>query len=228
MADVTSEVQKTAENGAQTQNVAASVIATTPKIKHDFYQTPTNVIITIPLKNMRKEEVHVQTSEKTLNVSAKLPSGNDYSLEVNLAYPIDDKRTEFTVTAFKIEIKLFKKDAIQWMTLDAKNKPQQPPAIMNKSTTGEKTSYPSSSLYRKDWNKVEAEIAKDEKENKEEVDANSIFSQLYKDASDETKRAMNKSYSESGGTVLSMDWNEVSKKKVELQAPDGMEFKKYD
>jgi len=177
---------------------------------------------------MKKEQVQVETTEKTLSVNAKLPSGGDYSLEIDLAYPIDDKRTEFTVTAFKIEIKLFKKDAIQWTTLDAAHKPKQPAAIMNKPTTSEQPSYPSSSMHRKDWNKFEAEIAKDEKDNKEESDANSIFSQLYKDASDETKRAMNKSYSESGGTVLSMDWNEVSKKKVELQTPDGMEFKKYE
>jgi suppressor of G2 allele of SKP1 len=34
-------------------------------------------------------------------------------------------------------------------------------------------------------------------------------------ATDETKRAMNKSYSESGGTVLSTNWKEVSQKKVD-------------
>jgi len=39
---------------------------------------------------------------------------------------------------------------------------------------------------------------------------------------------MNKSMQESGGTCLNMNWEEVSKKKVELDAPDGMEFRKYD
>lgn len=33
---------------------------------------------------------------------------------------------------------------------------------------------------------------------------------------------------ESGGTVLSTNWDEVQKDKVEMKAPDGMEFKKYE
>ena len=33
---------------------------------------------------------------------------------------------------------------------------------------------------------------------------------------------------ESGGTVLSTNWDEVGGKKVEVQPPDGMEFKKWD
>lgn len=39
---------------------------------------------------------------------------------------------------------------------------------------------------------------------------------------------MNKSFQESGGTVLSTNWNEVSQEKVEVKAPDGMEWKKWD
>ena len=33
---------------------------------------------------------------------------------------------------------------------------------------------------------------------------------------------------ESGGTVLSTNWEEVGTKKVEMKPPDGMEFKKYE
>lgn len=33
---------------------------------------------------------------------------------------------------------------------------------------------------------------------------------------------------ESGGTVLSTNWKEVGDKKVEMKAPDGMEYKKYE
>ena len=50
---------------------------------------------------------------------------------------------------------------------------------------------------------------------------------IYGEGSDEVKRAMNKSFVESGGTVLSTNWGEVGKKKVECKPPDGMEFKKY-
>ena len=79
---------------------------------------------------------------------------------------------------------------------------------------------------------------------------NEMFQKIYADASDETKRAMNKSFQasyqlvyilininqmnlineiqESGGTVLSTNWNDIGKEKTEVKPPDGMEWKKYD
>jgi len=45
---------------------------------------------------------------------------------------------------------------------------------------------------------------------------------------DATKRAMMKSYQESGGTVLSTNWSEVGAGKVEIKPPEGMEYKKYE
>lgn len=33
---------------------------------------------------------------------------------------------------------------------------------------------------------------------------------------------------ESGGTVLSTNWDEVGKGKVDVKPPEGMEYKKYD
>lgn len=54
-----------------------------------------------------------------------------------------------------------------------------------------------------------------------------FFQKLYKDADDDTRKAMVKSYTESGGTVLSTNWKEISKKRTEIRPPDGMEFKKW-
>ena len=41
-------------------------------------------------------------------------------------------------------------------------------------------------------------------------------------------RAMNKSYMESGGTVLSTNWEEIGKEKTPVKPPEGMEFKKWN
>jgi suppressor of G2 allele of SKP1 len=39
---------------------------------------------------------------------------------------------------------------------------------------------------------------------------------------------MNKSFQESGGTVLSTNWAEIGAKTTEAQPPEGMEARKYE
>ena len=70
----------------------------------------------------------------------------------------------------------------------------------------------------------------DEKEEKLEGEAalNQLFQQIYGDGSEEVRRAMNKSFVESGGTVLSTNWDEVKRGHVDCKPPDGMEWKKWD
>ena len=55
-----------------------------------------------------------------------------------------------------------------------------------------------------------------------------MFQKIYGEGSDEVKKAMNKSFQESGGTVLSTNWEDISKKKTEVKPPDSMEYKKWD
>jgi len=54
--------------------------------------------------------------------------------------------------------------------------------------------------------------------------------QIYGNATDETRRAMVKSFQTSGGTVLSTNWDEVKEKdyEKERQAPNGMQWKNWE
>uniref|UniRef100_A0A1D1ZE83 Protein SGT1 B n=1 Tax=Anthurium amnicola TaxID=1678845 RepID=A0A1D1ZE83_9ARAE len=92
-----------------------------------------------------------------------------------------------------------------------------------------KPMYPSSKS-RTDWDKLEAHVKKEEKEEKLEGDAalNKLFRDIYRDADPDMRRAMQKSFVESNGTVLSTNWKEVGAKKVEGTPPDGMELKKWE
>lgn len=79
--------------------------------------------------------------------------------------------------------------------------------------------YPSSAKQPRDWGRLEAELVHEEEEatgesGEKETDLEVFFKKIYANASDDAKRAMNKSYVESGGTVLSTNWEEVSKNKT--------------
>ncbi|XP_071531334.1 protein SGT1 homolog isoform X2 [Panulirus ornatus] len=202
-----------------------------PKVKHDWYQTETHVVITILIKNLKKEDVKVYFSEKAVSVTAPLPSGSDYSLAMDVCHPINPSESSFRVLPSKIEVKMKKVDGIRWATLQGDGAAPTVKANLTGVTMTEKVpSYPSSASKKHDWSKIEAEVKKEEEDEKLEGDAalNQLFQKIYGQGSDETRRAMNKSFMESGGTVLSTNWKDVANQKVEVKPPDGMEFKKWE
>ena len=79
----------------------------------------------------------------------------------------------------------------------------------------------------KDWNKINKELEKELEKTDKDEGVNSMFQQLYANATDDQRRAMNKSFIESGGTCLSMNWDEVGSKKMEGTAPEGAVMKKW-
>ncbi|KAM3935164.1 protein SGT1 homolog [Leptodactylus fuscus] len=196
----------------------------TSKYRHDWYQTESQVIVTVMIKNIQKEDVHIQFAERQLTLNVNLPSGENYNLTLFLFHSIVPEQSTFKVLSTKIEIKMKKTEAIRWDKLEG-----QAALPLKHFTQESMQKYPSSSHYTKNWDKLVGEIKEEEKNEKLEGDAalNHLFQQIYSDGSDEVKRAMNKSFMESGGTVLSTNWSDVGKRKVDVNPPDDMEFKKF-
>lgn len=81
----------------------------------------------------------------------------------------------------------------------------------------------------RDWDAIDRNLAEAEAAEKPEGDEalNALFQQIYRNANQDTRRAMVKSMQTSGGTCLSTNWDEVEKTdyEKERQAPRGMEWK---
>lgn len=194
-------------------------------IKHEFYQTDSQVIVSILVKNVNSEKVQIQTTEDHLTIESSNQEELKLNLNFHLLHPIDATQTQIKFLPNKIEIKLKKCEVIQWKSLE-----KNPNDINKQQASIDKPIYPTSSKKPKNWDKIAADVAAEEKDEKLEGDAalNKLFQQVYANGSEETRRAMNKSFVESGGTVLSTNWTDVGAKKLEVKAPDGMEFKKWD
>merc|ERR1712039_511993 len=99
--------------------------------------------------------------------------------------------------------------------------------------TPDQPAYPTSNKQKRNWSQVDREIEEELKNEKPAGDEalNTLFKQIYDRADDETRRAMNKSFQTSGGTVLSTNWGEVSSADYEGKdrptPPEGQEWKDW-
>ncbi|XP_074545693.1 protein SGT1 homolog [Halichoeres trimaculatus] len=194
--------------------------STAPPVKHDWYQTESQVIITVMAKNVPKDGVLASFTERELSCTLRLASGESYNLSFHLLHPIIPQQSSFKILSTKVEFKMKKTDAIRWEKLEGEGQ---------ESNIKHFNPNPTPSNYTCKWDKMVVDISEEEKSEKLEGDAalNKLFQQIYCDGSDEVKRAMNKSFMESGGTVLSTNWKDVGKRKVEVSPPDDAEHKKY-
>ena len=108
----------------------------------------------------------------------------------------------------QVELRMRKCEGLHWGSLEEKvDSPKlKLPSDEAKTAASEREGsdepkkevhkYPSSSHYTRDWDKLVAEVKQEEKDEKPEGDAalNQLFQQIYRDGSDEVKKAMNKSF----------------------------------
>ncbi|KAI3458083.1 hypothetical protein Pfo_014746 [Paulownia fortunei] len=215
--------------GLSSQGTSTTVSSTKPKYRHEFYQKPEEVVITIFAKGIPANTVAVDFGEQILSVTIELPGEEAYHFQPRLFGKIIPAKCRYDVMSTKIEIRLAKAETVHWTSLEF----SRDVAFVQKANVSlgnQKPTYPSSKPKRVDWDKLEAQVKKEEKEEKLDGDAalNKFFRDIYRDADEDTRRAMSKSFVESSGTVLSTNWKEVGSKKVEGSPPDGMEMKKWE
>ena len=192
----TSNVPSTSSNSSTntTTNTVSPVTTTdtnTNKVRYEWYQTNTHVTVSVFIKNALKEKTTIEYEEKTLSVISKLDDTHEYNLELDLYDSIDTTQCNAMFLSTKIEIKMKKKNGIQWKTLeDTGNKnsnvSQFTPSSTTTTTTAKKTG--------KNWDKIVDEVVKTEGPLDNEDSLNKVFQDIYGNGTEEQRRAMMKSF----------------------------------
>ncbi|KAJ1041562.1 hypothetical protein NDA11_003625 [Ustilago hordei] len=221
---------------------SSSSAPATPRF--DFYQTDTAVTLSIFIKSASTETVSVSINHQSLLVRATCSTnGSEYMLTIDpLFSPVDPSYSSYKVLSTKIEVVLHKvQPGVRWVELqggarkDVVSCAITPACAASQAAEANRTATPRA---RSKWDSFDPDADEPENasgatggsggEGADEADINKFFQKLYADADQDTKRAMMKSYQESGGTTLSTDWSKVGKKQVQTQPPDGMEAKKWE
>ncbi|BFZ60182.1 Cochaperone protein [Saitoella coloradoensis] len=231
------EAQQSAFTDSAASSTSPSATATAPapstpavppapqKVRHEWYQTPTAVNLTFFAKGIPADKVSVRFEPTTFSISFPLANGSDYIYDIDpLGGKVDAESSSYKVMSTKIEIKLAKATGgQQWTTLEGAEVLPDPKASVHAYPTSSRTG-------PKNWETLSTNLDSatgPDAESTGDTALNELFQTLYKDADEDTRKAMIKSYTESGGTKLSTNWSEVGKEYQAPTPPEGMEARKW-
>lgn len=187
--------------------------------RYDFYQTDTHVVVSLFVRNQKAEDVHVTIApqERTSVLTVTMPTT---TWHVELSHAVEPTPAQVRVVAPKIELTLVKAErGVTWPRLLAAEAASAPTAVSS-------TAAPRA---RSKWDELDLSEADDRPPSGSgDAELHAFFQQLYANADDDTRRAMVKSFQESGGTALSTNWADVGQKTMEVRAPAGMEARTYE
>ncbi|KAI0275090.1 SGS-domain-containing protein [Gloeopeniophorella convolvens] len=199
-------------------------------IRHEFYETDDKLILTVFDRGADPAQVNVNFQPRGLSYE-----NGDKKLEVQpLKGQIDPEKSSFAVGKVKVEIRLVKAAQGRWGGLIG----DAPDPLANSASTSAPAPKAGSTLpqARKNWDSLTKGILESEKPKTSTEDPNvsgdstlnEFFQNLFASADDDTRKAMMKSFQESGGTALSTNWDEVKKAPVPVKPPAGSEARKWE
>jgi suppressor of G2 allele of SKP1 len=195
--------------------------------RHEFYETDERLTLSVFDKGVNADDVKIEFAPRSVSYKA-----GDKSLVLEpLKGQIDVSKCDYTVGKVKVEIRLAKMAMGRWGGLIG----DTPDVLANSSYTATDATASARAKERKNWDSITTNILSSEKPKSTSEDpnvggdgtVNEFFQKIFADANEDTKKAMMKSYSESGGTTLSTNWEEVSKEKVTVKPPEGQEWKTW-
>mmetsp|Transcript_15177 Transcript_15177/g.23093 ORF Transcript_15177/g.23093 Transcript_15177/m.23093 type:complete len:406 (+) Transcript_15177:47-1264(+) len=213
--------------------------------KYQYYQNDTYMTIAILETKVQEKDLKVDIGEQKISVQLH-KQGQDFTILAGTLYdPIIVEKSKTLIKDEKVLIKLRKGQTYEWNELFGKAKEKEEDLAKLK-TAGEDdedeemteipiiqdAKMPTPYASKRDWNKIDRHLKEKEANEipKGEEAMDKLFKNIYANASEDTRRAMIKSFQTSNGTVLSTNWDEVSKTDYEKQrrAPKGMEWKDAD
>jgi suppressor of G2 allele of SKP1 len=170
-------------------------------VKHSWYQTSQSVFIDIFVRNIDPSALVVDHAGSELRVD--LVSGSERE---TITFKLLNvcSLTKYKVYSTKLSIELVKTVACEWKSLETGNLECEHKPLK----------YPTSAKNPIDFDSIDC----DDK-TQTNADIQAFFKDIYQQADPDAKRAMMKSLTESGGTVLSTNWSDVGGRKVEKRPP---------
>ena len=160
----------------------------------DSYQTQKSVAVVIYTRGHTVDNLVTHPEEKSLTIELEV-DGKKCMKAWAFFGEVKPDTLKVDQGSIKIEITLTKVSAQNWPRAEAKDADVKP-------------------LYQKGH-----QVALPEEEEEKNEGLDHFLQKIYKDANPDARRAMMKSFTESGGTVLSTNWEDVGNRKVEPQPP---------
>lgn len=231
--EISPELQPTIATPALPAAIPAS-------IKYQYYQSQDYLNISILAKNVNPNDAKIEIQANRIRVVIPVESREETVIDKFLYGQVDVAACKTDFRSTKIEIVLRKGTPGIWPSIDGPSAPVAVPVVNSAVLPSVSSALPVDVPCKKvkpyasnrDWDTIEKQINDELEAEKPEGEAalQKLFRDIYSKADEDTRKAMNKSFQTSGGTVLSTNWKEVAEKNYEKerQAPKGMEWRSYE